>query len=54
MNNNKKVHFCPQVDVYQPMGQAILLQKQALQDESTNRVVSFFSTKTYKTPTTHA
>ena len=46
--NNKKVHFCPQVDVYQPTGQTILLQKQALRDESTNRVVSFFQQRRIK------
>ena len=46
--NNKKVHFCPQVDVYQPMGQAILLQKQALRDESTNPVLSFFQQRRIK------
>ena len=46
--NNKKVHFCPQVDVYQLMGQAILLKKQALRDESTNRVVSFFQQRRIK------
>ena len=39
---NKKVHFSPQVEVYQPIGQTILLKKQALRDESTNPVVSFF------------
>jgi len=46
--DNKKVHFCPQVDVYQPMGQAILLKKQVLRDESTNRVLSFFQMKRIK------
>ena len=46
--NNKKVHFCPQVDVYQPTGQATLLKKQALRDESTNRVVSFFQQRRIK------
>ena len=46
--NNKKVDFCPQVEVYQPMGQTILLKKQALRDESTNRVVSFFQQRRIK------
>ena len=43
--NNKKVHFCPQVDVYQPMVEAILLKKQALQDESTNPLFYRFFNK---------
>ena len=45
---NKKVHFCPQVKVYQPMGQTILLKKQALRDETTNPVVSFFQQRRIK------
>ena len=45
---NKKGHFCPQVEVYQPMGQTILLKKQALRDESTNPVVSFFQQRRIK------
>ena len=45
---NKKVHFCPQVEVYQPMGQTILLKKQALRDETTNPVVSFFQQRRIK------
>ena len=52
MNDNKKVHFCPQVKVYQPvlMGQAYLLKKQVLNDEqeSTNQVLSFFQQKRIK------
>ena len=48
----KKVHFCSQVKVYQPvlMGQAYLLKKQVLNDEqeSTNRVLSFFQQKRIK------
>ena len=45
---NKKVHFCPQVEVYQPMGQTILLKKQALRDESSNPVLSFFQQRRIK------
>ena len=46
---NKKVHFCPQVEVYQPMGQSMLLKKkQALRDESTNPVLSFFQQRRIK------
>ena len=45
---NKKVHFCSQVEVYQPMGQTILLKKQALRDESTNPVASFFQQRRIK------
>lgn len=45
---NKKVHFSPQVEVYQPMGQTILLKKQALRDESSNPVVSFFQQRRIK------
>ena len=54
MNNakKKKVHFCRQVEVYQPvlMGQAYLLKKQVLNDEqeTTNRVLSFFQQKRIK------
>lgn len=53
MNKPKKhVHFCRQVEVYQPvlMGQAYLLKKQVLNDEqdSTNRVLSFFQQKRIK------
>lgn len=53
MNNSKKrVHFCPQVKVYQPvlMGQAYLLKKQVLNDEQepTNRMLSFFQQKRIK------
>ena len=50
MNDNKKVHFCPQVKVYQPvlMGQAYLLKKQALRDESSNPVLSFFQQRRIK------
>lgn len=54
MNNSKKknVHFCSQVEVYQPvlMGQAYLLKKQVLNDEqeSANRVLSFFQQKRIK------
>lgn len=47
----KNVHFCPQVDVYQPvlMGQAILLKKQALNDEEpTNGVLSCFQRRRIK------
>lgn len=48
----KKVHFCSQVKVYQPvlMGQAYLLKKQVLNDEQepTNRVLSFFQQKRIK------
>ena len=51
-NNNKKVHLCQQVEVYQPvlMGQAYLLKKQVLNDEqdSTNRVLSFFQQRRIK------
>ena len=47
-DNNKKVHFCSQVEVYQPIGQTILLKKQALRDESTNPVVSFFQQRRIK------
>ena len=50
--NSKKVHFCSQVEVYQPvlMGQAYLLKKQVLNDEqeSTNRVLSFFQQRRIK------
>ena len=45
---NKKVDFCAQVEVYQPMGQTILLKKQALRDETTNPVVSFFQQRRIK------
>ena len=45
---NKKVHFCPQVEVYQPMGQTILLKKQALRDESAIPVLSFFQQRRIK------
>ena len=48
----KKVHFCSQVKVYQPvlMGQAYLLKKQVLNDEQepTNQVLSFFQQKRIK------
>lgn len=49
-SNKKKVHFCSQVDVYQPvlMGQAYLLKKQVLNDEQTNRMPSFFQQKRIK------
>ena len=51
-NTKKKVHFCRQVEVYQPvlMGQAYLLKKQVLNDEqeTTNRVLSFFQQKRIK------
>ena len=47
-NNNKKVDFCPQVEVYQPMGQTILLKKQVLRDESPNPVISFFQQRRIK------
>lgn len=52
-SNNKKVHFCQQVEVYQPvlMGQAYLLKKKkVLNDEqdSTNRVLSFFQQRRIK------
>lgn len=51
-SNKKKVHFCPQVEVYQPvlMGQAYLLKKQVLNDEqeSANRVLSFFQQRRIK------
>ena len=51
-NSKKKVHFCRQVEVYQPvlMGQAYLLKKQVLNDEQepTNRVLSFFQQKRIK------
>ena len=51
-NSKKKVHFCRQVEVYQPvlMGQAYLLKKQVLNDEqeSTNRVLSFFQQRRIK------
>lgn len=51
MNKTKKtVQFCSQVEVYQPvlMGQAYLLKKQVLNDEQTNRVLSFFQQKRIK------
>ena len=51
-NTKKKVHFCRQVEVYQPvlMGQAYLLKKQVLNDEqeTTNQVLSFFQQKRIK------
>ena len=51
-NSKKKVHFCRQVEVYQPvlMGQAYLLKKQVLNDEqeTTNRALSFFQQKRIK------
>ena len=51
-SNGKKVHFCRQVEVYQPvlMGQAYLLKKQVLNDEQepTNQVLSFFQQKRIK------
>ena len=51
-SNSKKVHFCRQVEVYQPvlMGQAYLLKKQVLNDEqeTTNQVLSFFQQKRIK------
>ena len=51
-NTKKKVHFCRQVEVYQPvlMGQAYLLKKQVLNDEqeTTNQVLSFFQKKRIK------
>ena len=51
-NSKKKVHFCRQVEVYQPvlMGQAYLLKKQVLNDEQepTNRMLSFFQKKRIK------
>ena len=51
-NSKKKVHFCRQVEVYQPvlMGQAYLLKKQVLNDEQepTNQVLSFFQQKRIK------
>lgn len=51
-NSKKKVHFCRQVEVYQPvlMGQAYLLKKQVLNDEqeTTNQVLSFFQQKRIK------
>jgi len=52
MSTEKKVHFCKQVDVYQPVlsGQACLLKKQVLNDEeaSANRVLSFFQQRRIK------
>lgn len=49
-SQKKKVHFCRQVEVYQPvlMGQAYLLKKQVLNDEQTNRVPSFFQQRRIK------
>ena len=51
-NSKKKVHFCRQVEVYQPvlMGQAYLFKKQVLNDEQepTNQVLSFFQQKRIK------
>ena len=49
-SNKKKVHFCRQVEVYQPvlMGQAYLFKKQVLNDEQTNRVPSFFQQRSIK------
>ena len=51
-SHGKKVHFCSQVEVYQPvlMGQAYLLKKQVLNDEqeSANRVLSFFQQRRIK------
>ena len=49
-SQKKKVHFCPQVQVYQPvlMGQAYLLKKQVLNDEQTNQRPSFFQQRRIK------
>lgn len=49
-SQKKKVHFCPQVKVYQPvlMGQAYLLKKQVLNDEQTNQRSSFFQQRRIK------
>lgn len=49
-SQKKKVHFCSQVKVYQPvlMGQAYLLKKQVLNDEQTNQRPSFFQQRRIK------
>jgi len=52
MSTEKRVHFCKQVEVYQPVlsGQACLLKKQVLNDEveSANGVLSFFQQRRIK------
>lgn len=46
----KHVHFCEHVEVYQPvlMGHAILKKKQVLNDQQVNPVLSFFQQKRIK------
>ena len=54
----KKVHFCSQVDVYQPVfvgkKQVYLLNKQLLRDDDTNLPPVKLSTVSYKVSTTFA